>query len=104
MENSDPGFLRLNILSQMTSSINFSSSRNVEAVLHFVWLPQAHYNVQHAISLSKTAIFDGAEEIVATLLMFAITWFNIRQYKALGRKMALDTVSRLSLHTVKTRD
>ena len=42
MENSDPGFLRLNILSQMTSSINFSSSRNVEAVLHFVWLPQAH--------------------------------------------------------------
>ena len=36
MENSDPGFLRLNILSQMTSSINFSSSRNVEAALHFV--------------------------------------------------------------------
>ena len=62
------------------------------------------YNVQHAISLSKTAIFDGAEEIVATLLMFAITWFNIRQYKALGRKIALYTVSRLSLHTVKTRD
>ena len=36
MENSDTEFVLLNILSQMTSSINFSSSRNVKAVLHFV--------------------------------------------------------------------